>query len=82
MLGGIIFQLGMSTSLPFFTLSKSSFHLAVIVVFSICAIEFMIRYTRQAPVREDGVNARGEMTKKLRLMGCGLAFITLVLFIR
>jgi len=71
MLGGIVFQL------------------VVIVVYSILAVEYFIRYHFQAPItsrvpenKETEGQARGEFTKKLKLMLYALAFSTTLLFIR
>ncbi|KAJ2935027.1 hypothetical protein H1R20_g2080, partial [Candolleomyces eurysporus] len=68
-----------------------AFQLAVIVLFAICAVEFVVRYVKDWPLRAvetvDSqaslqISARGELTKKLKVMLCALAFSTIVLFIR
>jgi len=56
------------------------FQLAVIVVFSICFVEYFIRYTKRAPIRSGAT--RGEITRKLMMMLGAVAFVTLLLFIR
>jgi len=56
------------------------FQLAVIVVFSICFIEYFIRYAKHAPIRAE--STRGEITRKLMMMLGAVAFVTLLLFIR
>ncbi|KAJ2915919.1 hypothetical protein MD484_g4509, partial [Candolleomyces efflorescens] len=65
------------------------FQLVVIVVFSICALEFVIRYLRNRPLHvaernneKYPITGRGELTGKLKIMLLGLLFSTVVLFIR
>lgn len=61
-------------------------HTAVIVFYSILAVEYYIRYHKRAPIaskhKEFEVEARGEYTGKLELMTYTLAFSTTLLFIR
>ncbi|RXW22085.1 hypothetical protein EST38_g3773 [Candolleomyces aberdarensis] len=68
-----------------------AFQLAVIVLYAICAVEFVVRYVKDWPLRAvktvDSqaslqISGRGELTKKLKVMLCALAFSTIVLFIR
>ena len=72
MLGGIAFQLGSSVSV--ITLENTAYwiHTAVIVFYSILAVEYYIRYHLRAPIasenKESGVQARGQYTGKLELM--------------
>jgi Na+/melibiose symporter-like transporter len=102
MLGGIGFQLGTYGSHPFcrpstsnlmidwsFGLPRIQLLLVVIVVFSICALEFVIRYIRRRPLHvaernneKHPITDRGELTGKLKIMLLGLLFSTIVLFIR
>ncbi|KAJ7136318.1 RTA1-like protein [Mycena crocata] len=60
------------------------FQFVAIIVYSLCAGEFLRRYTLDRPVH--GLPSRGPakapLTLKVRLMICALAFSTLVLFIR
>jgi len=69
-----------------------SFQLAVIIIFSFCAVEYIIRYIKNAPIHavnfgsDESVNEkhtdRGELTGRLKVMLGGIGFSTLVLFIR
>lgn len=64
-----------------------AFQLAVITIFSICALEYSIRYILDKPLRSrsqksaDG-GLRGEFTRNLQIMLGALGFSTVVLFIR
>ncbi|KIM37554.1 hypothetical protein M413DRAFT_448364 [Hebeloma cylindrosporum] len=59
------------------------FQLAVIVFYSILAVEYYIRYHKRAPIASKaGMQARGECTWKLKMMTYTLAFSTTLLFIR
>jgi len=59
------------------------FQLFVIILFSLCVLEYLIRHAKDAPVRsESTTRARGVITRKLEVMLGGLAFVTLLLFIR
>ncbi|KAH6908163.1 RTA1 like protein-domain-containing protein [Coprinopsis sp. MPI-PUGE-AT-0042] len=58
-----------------------AFQLAIIVIYSIMATEYCVRYSKNRPIRSFGMKhtefmARGELTSKLRLMLAGLAFNT------
>ncbi|KAJ3536787.1 hypothetical protein NMY22_g5879 [Coprinellus aureogranulatus] len=64
-----------------------AFQLAVIVIFSLCMVEYFVRYSLDRPVRDikpgtDWESERGEYTTKLKFMVFAIAFTTLVLFIR
>ena len=98
MLGGIGFQLGKSRRRLFcrpsindltIELLQTSINSVVIVVFSICALEFVIRYLKNRPLHvaernneKYPITGRGELTGKLKIMLLGLLFSTVVLFIR
>ncbi|KAF8883628.1 RTA1 like protein-domain-containing protein [Gymnopilus junonius] len=66
------------------------FQLTVIILFSLLAMEYFIRYCYDAPISSrkasDDVTVtgqqRGVFTKKLKIMTCALAFSTMLLFIR
>ncbi|KAF5335416.1 hypothetical protein D9611_011693 [Ephemerocybe angulata] len=69
LLGGIVFQL------------------AVICVFSGCTVEYLVRYftdhaLRSAIDAEGRISKRGVCTTRIKVMLAGLAFNTVVLFIR
>ena len=87
MLGGIVFQLGLSI-VPMIAFENVAYVIqpAVIVLYSVLAVEYYIRYHKRSPVRdrnkENRVQPRGEYTGKLMLMTCTLAFSTTLLFIR
>lgn len=66
---------------------------AIIVVFSICMGEYLIRYHHNAPLSgrvviedkssdSEDENARGELTTNLKIMLLVLIFSTTLLFIR
>ncbi|KAJ2915434.1 hypothetical protein MD484_g4984, partial [Candolleomyces efflorescens] len=68
-----------------------AFQLVVIVVFSICGTEFIVRYLKDWPLgnvetvdSEESLqlSKRGELTTKLKVMLSALTFSTIVLFIR
>jgi len=86
MLGGIVFQFGacIDFRLSSVSLIIMEYCVAVIVAFTICAMEFIMRYIRNAPIgSKGGIHAfRGPFTKKLKLMTSAIAFITTTLFIR
>ncbi|KAF9534626.1 RTA1 like protein-domain-containing protein [Crepidotus variabilis] len=67
-------------------LAGIGFQLAVIVVFSLCMIEFFIRYHRRAPIRKEDLGASaqhaGVFTQRLKILMYATSFTTLVLFIR
>ncbi|KAF8192122.1 RTA1-like protein [Pholiota molesta] len=68
--------------------------LIIIIIFSACAIEYFMRYNKDALTKHEQNGAgsessstegdahRGELTPRLRTMAYGLTFSTLVLFIR
>ncbi|RXW21356.1 hypothetical protein EST38_g4506 [Candolleomyces aberdarensis] len=66
-----------------------AFQLLVIFVFCCCALEFMIRYLKDKPLRaaqpsdeKHGSTERGQLTGKLKIMLLALALSTACLFIR
>ena len=87
MLGGIAFQLG-SSIIPMIAFENVAYFIqpAVIVLYSVLAVEYYIRYHKRSPIgdrnKENGVQPRGEYTGKLMLMTYTLAFSTTLLFIR
>jgi len=60
------------------------FQLVVIVIYSFCAIEFYLRYSKNSPFtsRSALTPVRGLCTEKLRHMAHALVFMTTCLFIR
>ncbi|CAK5276128.1 unnamed protein product, partial [Mycena citricolor] len=58
------------------------FQLVVIIFFSVFALDYLVHYVRDAPVRSADFQARGALTPRLRLMVSALGFSTLLLFIR
>ncbi|KAK6969103.1 RTA1 like protein-domain-containing protein [Favolaschia claudopus] len=60
------------------------FQFAVIIIFSILAIDFTTRYLLDRPVRraDSSTSSRKPMTPKLKVMLIALGFSTVVLFIR
>lgn len=87
MLGGIVFQMGMSTNahLPSrreFTISR----LAAIVAYVTLATEFIIRYFKDRPLaqysRDSNSPSRAPLSTRMRLMLIGLAMMTVFIFIR
>ncbi|KAJ7690199.1 RTA1 like protein-domain-containing protein [Mycena rosella] len=65
-------------------LAGIAFQFAAIVMYTLCALEFLRRYTRDLPVGGTAPLGAGKppLTLRLRLMISALAFSTLVLFIR
>lgn len=64
-----------------------AFQLAMIVIYSILAIEYCVRYSHDRPVRHFGMKqidslARGELVHNIKIMLAGLALNTTCLFIR
>ncbi|KAJ6458326.1 RTA1-domain-containing protein [Mycena vitilis] len=57
------------------------FQFAVIIIFSVIALDFTWRYIRDKPLRASS-SARGVFTRRLRIMLGALAFSTIVLVIR
>ncbi|KAJ7663241.1 RTA1 like protein-domain-containing protein, partial [Mycena polygramma] len=57
------------------------FQFAVIIIFSIIALDFTQRYVRDKPVRANS-SPRGVLTRRLKVMLAALAFSTIVLVIR
>ncbi|KAF8161965.1 RTA1 like protein-domain-containing protein [Mycena galopus ATCC 62051] len=57
------------------------FQFAVIIIFSILALDFTQRYIRDRPVRKSG-SPRGVFVPRLKIMLAALGFSTTVLFIR
>ena len=87
MLGGIAFQLGMSFLKLRQGLHLCFTYLAMIVIYSVLAIEYCVRYSHDSPVRHFGMKqadslARGEMVHNIKIMLAGLALNTTCLFIR
>jgi uncharacterized ion transporter superfamily protein YfcC len=68
------------------------FQVVVITVFSLCAVEYVVRYFKDMPIRsrteksEAGNSTetltRGELTTRIKLMLYAILFIMLLLFIR
>ncbi|KAG6844188.1 hypothetical protein H0H93_016603, partial [Arthromyces matolae] len=63
------------------------FQLAVIVVYTILAMEFFVRYFHNKPFRKsdsstESLHFHKPMSRKLKIMSLGIAFCTLCLFIR
>jgi hypothetical protein len=59
----------------------------IIVIYSVMAIEYCVRYFNDRPVRAFGMShteflARGELVHKIKIMLAGLALNTVTLFIR
>ena len=86
MLGGIAFQLGKSC--PAKSLIPASQTLpGMIILYSIMAIEYCVRYSNDRPIRHLSMKhtdflARGELVHNVKLMLAGLALNTTCLFIR
>ena len=80
MLGGIIVQLGTFTRYRYKKYVLNNI-LVASSLYSILAVEFLIRYVKDRPVRRTDT-ARGELDKRVKLMICGLSFSTVCLFIR
>ncbi|KAF9534640.1 RTA1-like protein [Crepidotus variabilis] len=61
-----------------------AFQLGVIIIFTLCATEFFIRYFKGAPIRavQPGSRSTGEFTSRLKIMTGAMSFVTVVLFIR
>ncbi|KIM41149.1 hypothetical protein M413DRAFT_72715, partial [Hebeloma cylindrosporum] len=61
------------------------FQLVVIVIFALCATEYLVRYNKGSPVSKrsaDPESVRGEFTRKVKMMVYALTFTTTCLFIR
>ncbi|KAK7064938.1 RTA1 like protein-domain-containing protein [Favolaschia claudopus] len=61
-----------------------AFQFAVIIIFTILAMDFLQRYIRDKPVRRvtDSDSVRGDLTLRLKIMLGALAFSTTVLVVR
>lgn len=87
MLGGIVFQMGVSISYVFLFYGGAHDHpTAAIVAYVALASEFLVRYLNDRPLsmysRDPNSPSRAPLSKNMRLMLIGMAMMTVFIFIR
>lgn len=89
MLAGIVFQLSEASSASGLGHTLTSATLVSIVIYVICATEFLIRYSTKRPVirfrlgkANDGIHGSSRLDARVKLMLVGLSFSTVCIFIR